>query len=699
MPQDNQSLLAALLGIQPGINSDTQMTPEILEALRQSGMLGLSRDEHTTTKPVGPEGFEVYSPLMGVADMLNSGNRSRAFNYAMRNMPRAGGVGRQPPGQVTPPPPNIIPPNTGGGIDFGGADMADIFSGAPRNRPNQAPGRGAGEITSNGGLTGMMERGLRTTTQAQIGELNPNRDPGWKYIQRDLINRGPTGGQVVSDTASGAATGVTGIGAVAAGALAAENRPGVARLPPSREGTLAPTDRETTTIAENPPPINTPPPTNEASGPATDIIESNERELLGAPNPSGQTTNPGGMPRITEADLEHMITQNLPPTRPYRWGLNEQEDNALGLMTPDRRKSFEDELTYRYTPQITEVPGQGRLWRMPDVNGQPGQTGFIPTPRYGEIEIGGQKLQTVTIFDRLGRSRTYILEPNQTASGTTPGPGDRSPPPDTTSGIGGGTGSRNIADIPIVRQGLDIQTGQAARNETARQFSTGAAGTVNETVETGRIANQTLAVTRMLQTLLEQPDAERIVTGRAGPALLEFFRTANGLLRGAGRTDNLFDESRLSMAEVFNKLNTFLGAAAARQLTNRPTQFDFQAFLAANPGLQTTVTGSRLLAQLIGQWAERDRAIGEFAGRFREENAGTGNQRGFTEGVHRLYDQHMSSFGELLLRTPNIVIPRGTRINGRYFHGQGRMVNGRAIYPPGQSPGDESMWRDEAPRR
>lgn len=70
-------------------------------------------------------------------------------------------------------------------------------------------------------------------------------------------------------------------------------------------------------------------------------------------------------------------------------------------------------------------------------------------------------------------------------------------------------------------------------------------------------------------------------------------------------------------ADGITKIITQLGSAATRELSNRPANFEFQTFLKAFPGLETSYEGARMLIDILRQTARRDAEIAQLAEEFR----------------------------------------------------------------------------------
>lgn len=120
------------------------------------------------------------------------------------------------------------------------------------------------------------------------------------------------------------------------------------------------------------------------------------------------------------------------------------------------------------------------------------------------------------------------------------------------------------------------------RAESSKLGETG----VNEIAnmrERGVAALDTRQALRELDAIESLPGIDRVFQGRLGEAFLAGHQTLNSALNFMGVRS--LDPERMVAAEQLFALNGRLAAVASRQLTNRPTQFDFQTFLRNTPGL------------------------------------------------------------------------------------------------------------------
>src|SRR5260370_24173899 len=75
-----------------------------------------------------------------------------------------------------------------------------------------------------------------------------------------------------------------------------------------------------------------------------------------------------------------------------------------------------------------------------------------------------------------------------------------------------------------------------------------------------------------------------------------------------------FDAKGLPQSEVIVKMNAYLASEAAKQMTNRPSQMEFKAFMANNPGIMNSVAGTRVLTDILRQTAKQTIDLGRLAG-------------------------------------------------------------------------------------
>ena len=73
------------------------------------------------------------------------------------------------------------------------------------------------------------------------------------------------------------------------------------------------------------------------------------------------------------------------------------------------------------------------------------------------------------------------------------------------------------------------------------------------------------------------------------------------------------NDPTMTGAEIIKKQGAYLASAAAKDLAQRPTQFDFKTFLQNNPGLDVSVAGNKLLINIMQQQAQHKADLSQMA--------------------------------------------------------------------------------------
>lgn len=653
--ESNQNILELLGLLTPPLQDEGGSTPpEILEYLRNYGTGNMNtKDPNRLMQPVSSGNVQATHWTQALAHVMDAYNRQRMLGQHNQLLMQNRRQGVTPPaGPNAPPPPQVQPPRVQ----------------PPNNQPpnNQTP-------PSTFDLGGITQPGFHIDNPQDLFNVNPNGAPdvGGADQMADVNNAGLTGmGGMLGQVANT----MRGQSYFDPNARVPPNRPDDPandrinwwQLPTGDSNTPPPTDNIIT--GSNPdrqPPSEETPPTRQPPGsletpPGITLEDTGRRHI-------------DGMPVFRQEDYNLLAT--FPRTQPFRSGMSQEQQLALLHFPPDQRKAIEDSHALQYTPQFTDVLG-GRRWIIPATQ----ETGFIPTPMISQIRTpSGLQLQSVTMFDRNGRRQTFVLDPSDNPPPNSQIlPGNEQPPGQDLPGSEQ-PASRRIAG-QFGQRAEDELVGQTARQETARQYSQGQAQVVQEAVNRSAPANQVLQITEHIQNLLNTPGANQRLTGRLAEPWMQAVRDVNAMFVSAGRAAPL-NPNQVTIGELLDKLGILLAAPASHQLTNRPTQFDFQSFIRTNPNLVTSPDGARMMVSIIRGFAERDRAIAEYAGRFQQERGPTGDSRGFIEGLHRVYDQHMSNIGRMMVDN-GLPLDRGFRLDGYEYIGS-RTDN----------PRDRTLWR------
>ncbi len=378
-----------------------------------------------------------------------------------------------------------------------------------------------------------------------------------------------------------------------------------------------------------------------------------------------------GLP-ILNPEVDFRATYPTPP--PDDFGLTPRQSMDLDNLSDRAYKRKIESLQRQWEPQYTDAPG-GRRWVVPAT----GQTGFIPTPKYDHVEANGAKVPVVTIYDAHGRSYTYEqapsgeistlpgtqtaapaaapnaapapvtppVEPNAAPAPVTPpvappvapnapaapnAPTLNNIPPLPNAPPAPNTPRKSWLDGPTFARARDIQIEQSERKVSADTRQSAREEPIKQAIEVGNEAQRTRAILDQLRELENHPGIQDLSTGPLGEQILTARTGINQILKGAGLSE--WNPQMVAAGEQLRKLNTMLGSVGARQLTNRPTQFDFQAFLKANPGILASAQGRRFLTETLSQMAERDIAIGAAASAYR------GRAEDWPRELDRIYLQH-----------------------------------------------------------
>lgn len=153
---------------------------------------------------------------------------------------------------------------------------------------------------------------------------------------------------------------------------------------------------------------------------------------------------------------------------------------------------------------------------------------------------------------------------------------------------------------------LEQKRAGAMAGETTESADLGhmRAGVIKTYADLGPHARDTLA------TLGQMNDALNASGGNisTGPGADLFLQAKQALGNVLG--ENLAGTQN---AEVFKKMGAYLASSASKELTSRPTQFDFKTFIANNPGLEVSIPGNKMLIDLMAQKAQHDLDVSNLA--------------------------------------------------------------------------------------
>lgn len=362
----------------------------------------------------------------------------------------------------------------------------------------------------------------------------------------------------------------------------------------------------------------------------------------GSPAPNGAVPMPQQAAQTVQALAQGTSAQNS-PMAPYLHML--AQGIRTGSIDPGAGLAAAMQMRQQMIPQYQDIEGK----RYRTQFGEPAQL-VGPTPGYHNLAgvAGMPGVSTDTTYDKNANPQVRFVtpgaapgpqseaEPSTAVGANTPPPqegGGTTPPVQTAGPLPQGTRVPPGAE-PTPSGGVPQMPTHALPGETPEQFiqrmqqyqvdfAANKAGTVkgNEEVASklaelqteplkaatakGDVAAKSIQFLRTMRQLDATPDAEKI---NNGPFAHEFLKVKETLKDLTG-----FDAGGIASAEGIDKMNGFLASTAAKELTNRPTQFDFKTFLDRNPGITISKEGRGLLMDALESSYEQDKALSDAA--------------------------------------------------------------------------------------
>ena len=308
---------------------------------------------------------------------------------------------------------------------------------------------------------------------------------------------------------------------------------------------------------------------------------------------------PGGPSAPSEAPAAKgkYATSFPKPPKP----MTKNELLAYHELSPEDKQMYDNLRAAKYTPKTYDTE-LGTYWQMQD-----GSSGFISKPKEGAMKIG----------DMTVPYRTRIH----------PDSGE----PTTEFQIPGKEGSKNGGWGPITElrsAEAEYKAKSAGMLETAKAASKIRQAPVNEAVEKGNKAVETIPIYQAARALENIPETADVHTGRYADEINELKKIVNDIFPGT------FDKTPISLSEIFNKLGTHMGVSLAKSLTNRPTQFDFKTLLNVSISTQLSPTGRRALLSFYETMNDQDVEVGKLANKY------AGDPEKFQEERQKYYKEH-----------------------------------------------------------
>ncbi len=153
----------------------------------------------------------------------------------------------------------------------------------------------------------------------------------------------------------------------------------------------------------------------------------------------------------------------------------------------------------------------------------------------------------------------------------------------------------------------------AGETEESKALGAARAKNIVDYMEAGKSARDKLQALQIMEGALAAPGGTDFTTGPGAEMALKAKQALSSL------TGQPLDG--VANAEIIKKTGAYLASAAAKDLANRPTQFDFKTFLENNPGLDISMQGNRLLINLMKQQAQHQMDLARLAQSYKGNTA------------------------------------------------------------------------------
>ena len=338
--------------------------------------------------------------------------------------------------------------------------------------------------------------------------------------------------------------------------------------------------------------------------------------------------------------LDH-VEQGAPPSEPQ---YSETEMNTLANLPKDKQDLYREQRKQAWTPTFTDI-GIGSIWKLGN------RVGFEPKVDVKQTSIGDVQLPNAVALDpTTGGMRSDILFPGQSQGGAaqqggaqqggaaqgvaqpqgggqlqqqpqvggTVGPPNPVVPGQTNAGTGTppvSSGNQQLDQMFQLQHAADANKAQSAAMTAGATAAAGEAakvriGPIQDAVDTAKSSVKEMRLLDALDSIDSLPDTADIHTGPFADKWLEMQKTINDLHPGT------FNTAAITSAEGIKKLGTQIASLQARELTSRPSQFDFGTFISSSPGLELSPEGRRTLTSLYRAVAQQDVAVGRLANRY-----------------------------------------------------------------------------------
>lgn len=304
----------------------------------------------------------------------------------------------------------------------------------------------------------------------------------------------------------------------------------------------------------------------------------------------------------------------LPPQKPP---LTAQQMYQLSQLPENVQKQYLQNREDAWQAKTVDT-GFGTQWSLPPNEVHPnGISGFYAQPKVSTLKTAGGEVPIVTERDQQGGFKNQLL---------VPGAG--------SGGASNGNGLGQLSDIThkLATIGADAEATKASAVEGAKgvvKINQDALGKVASTLPDLNTQKQQIAELKQLEDL---PETSKITTGPFAELAQKWRTNANNFFPG------LVDPKSLAAADTYGKLSTNFAQGLAKDLTNRPTQFDFSTELTkAVPNFSTSPESRKAVLSMYD--LKNQEGIAK-AGIAQDVLQKGGNLQDFNTQMNQWYDNH-----------------------------------------------------------
>lgn len=197
-------------------------------------------------------------------------------------------------------------------------------------------------------------------------------------------------------------------------------------------------------------------------------------------------------------------------------------------------------------------------------------------------------------------------------------------------------GIANPSSLDAMKQAGQLTSSMQQGQENYSQASTVGRQEIGEAVNRGYAANKEASLIGALKEIGDSKGYSNIFKGPLSPRITEAIKGIEGIT-GA---NPLYKDNQLSIVDFLNTATTRMATMGAKDLTNRPTQFDYINNIAASPGILNTEAGFKSAVDWLDQTNAIERKLSDAAYRVMKD----GKQADWTEIRNKIIKDNMPVF-------------------------------------------------------